>query len=291
MSFSGEVKKELCRHKYPQERDEYARFCGMLLFAHRGESGVQLVTESAEVAALFRRAAAKRLPGAETPVPDRPGRQHAVSLGPPAAALWDELTVPLGGERRIDVDRWMPSFGAFLAGAFLCCGALSDPEKEYRLEFYADSEALADDLAALLSEFGYIPSRGARSDFAVVYLKDSTAIEELLTAMGATSAVLELMNVKVLRDLRNKVNRITNCESANIERMASSAARELAAIERIEAAGALGDLQGELAAVAILRRDNPEASLRELAQLLPGGGSHTGIRYKLRKIIAFAEQL
>lgn len=177
---------------------------------------------------------------------------------------------------------------AFIRGAFLSCGQVSDPGKEYHLEFVAGSETAAFGLLQLLRELGFDPKLIDRGSGFVVYLKDSENVEDLLTYMGAPGAALQVMDVKIVKTVRNKANRITNCESANIGKTVSASVAQLTAIERLEQAGRLSGLSPELQETAAARREHPDLALSELAALL--GVSRSGVNHRLKKLTELAAE-
>jgi len=180
---------------------------------------------------------------------------------------------------------------AWLRGAFLACGAVQNPEKEYHLEFTVPFLNLSRDAVQLLGECGLAARTVRRKGSYVVYFKDSEAIEDCLTLMGAVGASLDLMNVKIVKDVRNKTNRIVNCESANIDKTVGAAAAQVLAVERIERLAGLAALPEELRTLAALRRDNPDMSLRELGEALTPPVSRSGVNHRLKRIQAFADSL
>jgi DNA-binding protein WhiA len=153
---------------------------------------------------------------------------------------------------------------------------------------------LSRDLLALLNEMGlhakYINRKGGH----VVYFKESEQIEDCLTRMGAANASLELMGVKMVKNIRNNANRVTNCENANIDKTVAASAAQVDAVKRILAAGSLDALPPDLRTLAALRLENPELSLRELGEELAQRGeklTRSGINHRLRRIMAFADKL
>lgn len=178
---------------------------------------------------------------------------------------------------------------AFLKGVFLICGSVVDPVKDYHFEFVSPHIKLGQDLADFLVELGFEPKTIVRKGNFVVYFKDSEQIEDILTLMGAVRSSLELMNVKVYKDLRNKVNRVTNCETANIGKTVDAATLQIEAIKRIIAAKGYDYIPEELREVAKIRLDNPDSSLRELAKIAKI--SRSGVNHRLRRIIEISEKL
>lgn len=185
------------------------------------------------------------------------------------------------------------NFGAFAAGVFLACGSVSSPDKEYHLEFVLPSDKLSYGLSELLSlRIGVAAKCTERKGASVLYLKDSESIEDILTLIGATMSSLEIMNVKVLKDIRNRANRATNCDTANCERQNRSAAKQLEAIKKIESSeGGLSQLSDELRSIAEMRIKYPEYTLAELSQEFEPPISKSGANHRLAKLIKIAEEL
>ncbi len=186
-------------------------------------------------------------------------------------------------------------FGSFVSGLFLSCGTMSSPEKEYHLELSFGSEQLRDWLIpALKNRFGIIskPSERKKSSSYILYLKGSEGIEDFLTLVGAPMSSLEIMNVKVYKDIRNRVNRATNCDTANCDRQDRSCARQIEAIRLIQSSrGGLGSLPEELREAAWLRLSHPELSLSELCRELDPPISKSGLNHRLKRIEEYAGTL
>lgn len=179
---------------------------------------------------------------------------------------------------------------AFLRGAFLTCGTVTDPSKEYHLEFSVPYRQLALQLITLMEEIEEIemhPAVVCRKGIYVVYIKGSEKIEELLVYMGASQAGMNLMQVKMIKEVRNHVNRTTNFETANINKTAQAAARQTEAIRRIVRAQGMESLSDDLRAVAELRLDHPDMSLREMAERL--GITRSGVNHRIQKLLELAE--
>lgn len=296
MSFSSQVKDELCLVR-PSGCCKTAALYGLLLFGRSFTSeNLSLQTEHEAVADRY--ASLLRQVCGVAPVTVRSGGRRE---------LW---TVSLPGEadrRRTlhhfnhsvkDIqlrirEKWVEReccAGAFIRGAFLACGSLTDPQKDYHLEFLVPHLPLASDFMALLTGRGLSPRMIMRGSSAVIYFKESDHIEDLLTIMGATNSTLELMNIKIYKNVRNKVNRITNCETANLTKTVNAAVAQLDAIERLEASGRLQTLPPELQEAAALRRDNPELSLSELCALCEKPITRSGFNHRLRKLVDLAGQ-
>ncbi|MBP0959230.1 MAG: DNA-binding protein WhiA [Oscillospiraceae bacterium] len=180
---------------------------------------------------------------------------------------------------------------AFLIGLFLASGSVIDPNKEYHLEFVTPFSEIAEEIKNLLIHVGVSVKLSERKGFYIVYLKESESIEDLLTYMGATMSSLEIMNVKILKDVRNKANRISNCDTANIEKSIAAAAKQVEDIEFIEKTIGFGSLSEDLREIAEIRLENPDYSLRELGQALEKPISRSGVNHRMKKLSAIAEDI
>lgn len=179
---------------------------------------------------------------------------------------------------------------AFLCGAFQSCGSLSDPNKGYHLEFVVQHNKLSGDLLKILTDFSLSAKYILRKYSHVIYIKGSEDIEDLLTMMGAPNSSLQLMGIKVQKDVRNKINRKMNFESANMSRAIEAGLAQVEAIEIIEKKQGLDSLTDELKELAILRKENPDMSLKELGASLSVPISRSGVNHRLAKLISIAEK-
>ncbi|MDL2252987.1 DNA-binding protein WhiA [Ruminococcaceae bacterium OttesenSCG-928-I18] len=182
-------------------------------------------------------------------------------------------------------------FSHFMAAAFLCCGTVVTPEKGYSLEFLTPRYSLSQDFEALLREHGFAPGRAVRKGANLLYFRASEKIEDLLTTMGAPGSALEIMQQKVYRDFRNRANRITNCETANIDKIVAAGRDTLQAIAVLEEKGALDSLPEALRQAAALRRQNPDLSLAELAAKSDPPLSKSGLSHRFKKLREKAETI
>ncbi|MCL2053317.1 MAG: DNA-binding protein WhiA [Oscillospiraceae bacterium] len=180
---------------------------------------------------------------------------------------------------------------ASLSEAFLSFGSIAEPAKDYHLEFTPPTQSEAENLLKTLNGFGITAGLTERKGAYVVYVKNSEAIEDFLTMAGAPMAAVELMNVKIYKDVRNKANRIANCDTANIERTLKAAEKHTLDIEYISKTSGLGILPKSLKSIAKLRLENPEISLRELGELLDKPLSRSGVNHRLKRISEIAEGL
>ena len=181
--------------------------------------------------------------------------------------------------------------GAFLRGVFLSCGTVTDPERGYHLEFVVPYKKLCMDLMKLLDELNLNPKYIIRKGNHVIYFKDSESIEDVLAIIGAQEASLYVMNVKIEKDVKNKINRIVNFELSNIGKTIGASNIQIEAIEYIENTVGISSLPDNLQGVARLRIDNPEASLKELCTLSDEPITRSGINHRLERIVKFADEL
>ena len=177
---------------------------------------------------------------------------------------------------------------AFFRGLFLSAGTASDPEKGYRLELVLRQHRLTDDLEVLLQELQYPPARTTRRLAQVLYYKSASRVEEILRSLGAMHSADRLAQVRGRRAITNEINRQQNSSIANIKRMAQANALQNAALQSLQEGGVLDMLPEELRQVAQARLANPEATLRELTELLPGLSRSTVDR-RLRRLVELAQ--
>ena len=299
MSFSSQVKTELAR-LVPERACCTAAMTYGLLECGRAFSAaeVSLKTESAAIANLY-----------QTLVTQTCGLEVDACADTLLSSGTHKVTVDCPADRVHVLERFGHSPvdvflrlnrsnldcdscpAAFLRGAFLSCGTVSDPRADYHLEFSIPYHRLSRDLWALMLEMELGVRLARRKGYNVLYLKDSGQIEDCLTLMGAVGAALEIMNIKILKDVRNTANRVTNCENANIDKTVAAALTQSAAINRLAVSGGLDSLPDELREVAMLRLENPEMSLRELGEQLSPPLTRSGVNHRLQKIMELAGKL
>jgi len=181
---------------------------------------------------------------------------------------------------------------SYLRGAFLGGGSVSSPDSDYHLELTAGNEKLGEDLAALTNRFtGLNAKLSRRKQSWLVYLKESDQIADFLALIGAHGSLLEFENARVLKGMKNQVNRLVNCETANLEKTVNAAFRQVNGIRLIDERIGLDTLNPSLAQIARLRLDNPEATLKELGELMRPPVGKSGVNHRLRKIEEIAEKL
>lgn len=173
---------------------------------------------------------------------------------------------------------------AFLRGAFMGGGSISNPEKGYHLEFVTSSEPFAEELCALLNGFELKAKMISRKGYSVVYLKESDKITEFLALIGANGALLELESVRTDKEFTNNLNRKLNCETANIKKTVEASVRQNDLIRYLLDSDSYSSLSPELRATAELRADYPELSLAELGTLLDPPLGKSGVNHRLRRL-------
>ncbi len=178
----------------------------------------------------------------------------------------------------------------YVRDLFLCCGSVSDPRKEYHLEWSCDSKEQASQLKEILLSFGKEAKAVLRKKVHVVYFKDSEDIVDLLNLMGAPISMMEMENQRILKGLRNSVNRRVNCETANIGKTVSASRKQIIDIRFLEDSGILRTLPESLRKMAELRLQYPDTPLRELGDLAVPPIGKSGVNHRLRRLTEIAEK-
>ena len=297
MSFSTQVKAELCRAPLNRKCCAQAEAYGVLLYCSLSTPAeVRITTESPEFAArlpqLFQKAFQvrfDRLPaeGAGKRIfsitqPDKLSALWSVFGHDPAEALVHHINYAVLEEDHCRT--------AFLRGAFLAGGSVTDPAKRYHLELATSHLSVSRELHALLLEMGFSPKESRRTANAITYFKQSDAIEDFLTAMGAPLAAMELMNAKAEKDLRGSINRRVNCDAANLDKAVDAAQGQIEAIYKLEERGMLENLPDKLKEAVDLRMAHPELTLSQLAELCDPPVSKSAFNHRLRKLMELAKQ-
>ena len=181
---------------------------------------------------------------------------------------------------------------AYIRGTFLTCGSFSDPTKHYHCEIVCQSEEKAVQIRDMINSFEGIDAKIVpRKNSFVVYLKEGTQIVELLNVMEGHKALMELENVRILKEMRNHVNRQVNCEAANLNKTAVTAAKQIKDIELIRDTVGLSSLPENLEELAYIRLEYPEAPLKDLGQYLASPIGKSGVNHRLKKISEIADSL
>jgi len=180
---------------------------------------------------------------------------------------------------------------SYVRGAFLGGGSISNPEKTYHLEFVTNNEEHAKDLSDIINSFELHSKIVIRKDNYVVYIKEGEQIVDLLNIIGAHQALLKLEDIRVLKDVRNNINRIVNCETANLGKTIDASMRQIEQIELIKQRMGLNKLPTNLREIAEIRLENPDASLKEIGTMLNPAIGKSGVNHRFRKLEELAEEL
>ncbi|MBQ2706525.1 MAG: DNA-binding protein WhiA [Agathobacter sp.] len=180
---------------------------------------------------------------------------------------------------------------AFIRGAFMASGSMSDPNKAYHFEIVCRTPEQASRLQELMTEFETEPKIVERKNHYVVYLKDGSQIVDMLNVMEAYVSLMNLENVRILKEMRNTVNRKVNCETANISKTVNAAVKQIADIELIRDTEGLDSLPLPLREMALVRLEHPEAPLKDLGKYLDPPVGKSGINHRLRKLSAIADNI
>lgn len=305
MSFSSDVKKELCSISLGDREHQYAECYGMLLFArHFSPREIVLKTENLYVAKRFE----LLLSNLFNPIIEKVSTLKFKNT--------DTMLHRVSVISTDDCERIYEDFGhsfkdinlrinranignddlyiSFLRGAFLSCGSVNDPQKGYHLELAIRYKALSDNLLLLLNEIDVLSSSAritSRSGGYVIYFKGNDRICDFLGYIGAGNSVMYMLEASAYKELRNKINRKRNSEIANLQKLASASAVQTKAIKKIMDTKGLGSLPDDLKELAMLRYDNPEMSLKELGENLTVSISRSGVNHRLQRILKIAEEL
>ncbi|MDD6824645.1 MAG: DNA-binding protein WhiA [Oscillospiraceae bacterium] len=296
MSFSNEVKAELISAVTDKDK-KYACLYGLIIFCNKiTDDEICFQSESAEVADVFVSLMNEIFKGSVTISKDVIERKNGTSLHSFVVSDSESVrkvteTFKIDAEKReIDLKNIdNNSLSNFIAGVFLSCGSITNPESGYHLEFVINSEQLCDDLFTILNSIGFSVKKAVRKNNAVLYIKESENIEDLLTFMGAQSSTLEIINIKILKDVRNRVNRVRNCDMANLNKTSAASVRQAQDIKLIESVMGLDSLPDTLREIAEARLDNPEYSLNDLGEILDPPIGRSGVNHRLKRIKQIAD--
>ena len=293
MSFASEVKAELCRIPVGARALAVAECCGVMLYCHTfTPREIRIVTASRDFAERLPRLI-KRASGAAVPeIVPTGGRfvlsvTDAAELGKIFSALDIDTARALSHHINLGLLEEHGCREAFLRGAFLAGGSVTDPLKSYHMELSTAHYSVSRECAAMLSELGFPPREITRGGNYVLYYKKSEVIEDLLSTIGATTCAMRVMAAKVEKSMTNSINRKVNCDAANVDKTVAAAQAQLEAIRRIDREYGLDTLPEPLQQAALLRFANPEVSLSDLAKLSYPPVSRSTLSYRLKKLMEF----
>ena len=299
MSFSADVKTELCRDPLQKKCCALAEAYGVLLYANTFTPHlIRVISGSDAFAArlprLFRKAFGVTFD--VLPPEDKTGKRSFVlrdgdKLRRVFTAFGYDPDRTVSHHINLAVVENDCDRAAFLRGAFLAGGSVTDPQKRYHLELVTSHAGVCREIHSLLLEMGFEPKDSRRNASFITYFKQSAAIEDLLTTIGASGSAMEIMTAKIEKNMANTVNRRTNCDMANADKITDAAQLQLDAIRAIEAGPGLDVLPPVLQDTALLRIANPSCSLTDLAQLAYPPVTKSCMNHRLRKLLEYAASL
>ncbi len=296
MTFSEQVKNELCRIPLDRECCAQAEAYGILLCSNTFTSEeIRIVTEhnafAQRLPALFRRAF--RLCFDCLPCsPDGKKNFRITDRGKlrDILAIFGQDPGELSHHINFAVLEESCCRAAFLRGIFLAGGSVTDPLRSYHLELATSHLNVGRELKALMWEMNQEPKLGQRKGYAIIYFKQSDRVADFLTAIGAPLCAMELMNTKLEKDLRGSVNRRVNCDAANVDKAVEAALIQREAIARLEKRGTLDSLPDKLQEAARLRREHPADTLAQLAERCSPPVSKSALNHRLRRLVELSRE-
>lgn len=298
MSFSQDVKAEILRRKVTRPcccaSAAYAVACFGKYFDDRG---IVLQTETEGVALFAMKMYARCGISGQIVRKERtagPMFEFSVKDPPEVQKLLD-LFGHTGREPALRIRpggfKCQNCVSHFVSTAFLCCGTATDPEKGYNIEFLSTRYQLSQQLEAMLAEHEFHPHRALRKGANTIYIKAGDHIEDLLTFMGAGNAAMRIMEQRMYNEMRNKTNRLSNCETANLGKSVQAAVQVQKAIRQLEEAGVLDTLPEPLPTTARLRMAYPDLPLARLAEKFDPPVSKAGLSHRFKRIQQAARRL
>ena len=284
MSFTIDVKNEVCECVIPIQLSE--TFCYGLLYSLGSDKPV-LLTDSRRVEKCFGELFGGSV--VSEPTMRKGGQYYRITVAD------KKLSQKYGYENPVinrdfvsgnDIDT-----GVFLRGVFLSCGVVSVQKAGYHLELSVHNNEKCEHLYNLIHEQGMKINRSSRRGVPFLYTKDSENIADFLTFIGAMQSSMEIMNIKIYKEVRSNVNRVVNCEAANIEKTVTAASRQIEDIKFIMDCGEFDSINPELKEIAALRIENPDISLNELGKLIDPPISRSGVNHRLERLHKIADGL
>ena len=299
VSFSSAAKAEVCKYMPSKRCCAVAECFGILLYCNSFQfDGIKIITESREFAYILPKLFKKAFDLSFDSYPS------LAAPGKLVFQIWEEEKI----------ERIMAAFGfsqedtlslhvnypvveedcckaAFLRGAFLAGGSVTDPEKGYHLELSTTHQSVAKETNLLIREaVAFSPKMAARGGGQVLYVKQSEQISDFLTFLGAPVAAMRIMETRLEKELNNKVNRRCNCDDANISKVVEAAQEQLAALRILREAQLLDNLPEKMKQAALARENNPSASLSELAAMMEPPITKPAMNNRMKKLVQLAKE-
>lgn len=301
MSFSGEVKEELVRLDSDARHCQIAELSAIFVYAGAigvdevGRRRIELSSDAPYMCArcltllekIFKTDMQQEMQGDNV---------HCLSIDADSSISAEKLLQTIKyseGDILVNplVMKSLCCKRAYLRGAFISIGSMSNPEKGYHLEFVCNAIAQANQLVDTLLIYNIHAKIVTRKKYQVVYIKESEEIVELLNVIGAHISLMNLENLRILKDMRNSINRRVNCEAANITKTVNAATKQIEDIQYIKEHYGFDNLPENLRQMAELRLEYPDAALKELGQYLTPNVGKSGVNHRLRKLSELAEKL
>jgi len=299
ISFASAAKAEVCRNLPSKHCCALAECFGILLYCNSFQSeGIKIITESRDFAYILPKLFKKAFDVAFDSYPS------LASPGKLVFQIWEEEKIALimesfgfSAEDTLALHVNYPLVeeecckSAFLRGAFLAGGSVTDPEKGYHMELSTTHQSVARETNLLIREaMSFPPKIAKRGGGQVLYLKQSEQISDFLTFLGAPVAAMGIMETRLEKELNNKVNRRCNCDDANTSKVVEAAQEQLAAIRILKEAGLLEKLPEKMKQAAIARDNNPSASLSELAAMMEPAITKPAMNNRMKKLVQLAKE-
>ena len=295
MSFSSDAKSELCRDKLTRRCCALAEASGVLLYCNSVTlDQIKIVTESEDFALRLPRLFHKAFKLDFDEVQDGSKYTFFINDAKKIARIFEAI-----GYSPVESITLHVNYGllekdccrvAFLRGAFLTGGSVTDPSKRYHLELATNHHKVSRETNSLLLDLNFTPKDTLRNGSSILYFKQSDTIEDFLAWLGAPLASMGVMEAKIEKDMKNKINRIVNCDNANTSKIVEAAQAQITAIRLLRERELFDSLPEKLRQTAILREENPEANLNELAMLFDPPLTKSALNHRLRKLVELAAE-
>lgn len=303
MTFSAKVKNELCKVRRPFDAASFCLLYGMLLFSRNFKfSEISFHTENGNISELVYDLLVQNFGCAVDVEFSGTDKKENIILRVSEECDRKAILTRFGHLKKDEINlrinkdllKTQEDVKSFLKGAFIVCGTVTDPQNGYHLEFCVPymnlSKCLFEVLTSLKNVSLKVKSTTRKGVF-VVYIKDSSDITDFLTYVGAPLCAMDFMQIKMVKEVRNYVNRTTNFEAANISKTAVAATAQIDAIKKMKKAGKFNCLDDDLRELANLRLKNPEMSLRELGKNLSTPLTRSGVNHKMKKLLSMSENI
>lgn len=298
MSFASRVREEMAQRSLQKDCCVRAAAYGLACFAKYFDAkGLVIQTEQPHTVQMAQQLFARCGVQGEILQKQRPsGVLYEFNIRTPEQVRrMHELFGTTGSETSLQIDpgliRCQTCVSAYIGAAFLCSGTMTDPQKEYNLEFLTARTNLAKDFEALLAEHEFSPHRTRRNGVNLIYVKTGANVQRLLSFMGAVNAAEQMGTLKAFKQVRNQTNRQTNCDTANLGKTARANAQTLKAIRFLEQQHALETMPEVLQQAAEMRMKYPDLSLAALCACFDPAVSKSGLSHRMKKLEAAADSL